>query len=68
MLYHLFTYLDQFDFPGAGMFQYLSSRAAFSVITSLAISLIVGKRIIGILHRKQIGESVRDLDLIQFRQ
>ena len=63
MLYHLFTYLDQFDFPGAGMFQYLSSRAAFTVITSLAISLIVGKRIIGILHRKQIGESVRDLGL-----
>jgi phospho-N-acetylmuramoyl-pentapeptide-transferase len=63
MIYHLFAYLDQFDFPGAGMFQYLSSRAAFTVITSLAISLIMGKRIIGILHRKQIGESVRDLGL-----
>jgi phospho-N-acetylmuramoyl-pentapeptide-transferase len=63
MIYHLFAYLDQFDFPGAGMFQYLSSRAAFTVITSLAISLIMGKRIIGILHRKQISESVRDLGL-----
>ncbi len=63
MIYHLFEYLDQFDFPGAGMFQYLSSRAAFAVITSLVISMIVGKRIIGMLSRRQIGESVRDLGL-----
>ncbi|MEN8227057.1 MAG: phospho-N-acetylmuramoyl-pentapeptide-transferase [Bacteroidota bacterium] len=63
MIYHLFEYLDQFDIPGAGMFQYLSSRAAFTVITSLVISMIFGKRIIGLLHRKQIGESVRDLGL-----
>ena len=63
MIYHLFSYLDQFDFPGAGMFQYLSSRAAFTVITSLMISMIVGKRIIVLLQRKQIGESVRDLGL-----
>ncbi len=63
MIYHLSTYLEQFDFPGAGMFQYLSSRAAFAVITSLLISMVFGKRIIGLLHRKQIGESVRDLGL-----
>ncbi|MCK5066297.1 MAG: phospho-N-acetylmuramoyl-pentapeptide-transferase, partial [Bacteroidales bacterium] len=49
--------------PGAGMFQYLSFRASFAVITSLVISMIVGKRIIGMLHRKQIGEAVRDLGL-----
>jgi phospho-N-acetylmuramoyl-pentapeptide-transferase len=63
MIYHLFEYLEQFDFPGAGVFQYLTSRAAFTVITSLVISMIVGKRIIGMLHKKQIGESVRDLGL-----
>jgi phospho-N-acetylmuramoyl-pentapeptide-transferase len=63
MIYHLFTYLDQFDFPGAGMFQYLSSRAAFAVITSLFISMIFGKKIINVLRRKQIGESIRDLGL-----
>lgn len=63
MIYYLFKYLEQFDFPGAGMFQYLSFRAAFSVISSLIISMIVGKRIISFLHRKQIGESVRDLGL-----
>ena len=63
MIYHLFEYLEQFDFPGAGMFQYLSFRASFSVITSLIISMIFGKRIIKMLQRKQIGESVRDLGL-----
>jgi phospho-N-acetylmuramoyl-pentapeptide-transferase len=63
MIYHLFEYLEQFDFPGAGMFQYLSFRASLSIMTSLVISMIVGKRIINMLHRKQIGESVRDLGL-----
>jgi len=63
MIYHLFEYLEQFDFPGAGLFQYLSFRASFSVITSLILSMIVGKRIIKMHHRKQIGESVRDLGL-----
>lgn len=63
MIYHLFTYLNQFDFPGAGMFQYLSSRAAFAAITSLVISMVFGKRIIEMLRRKQIGESIRDLGL-----
>jgi len=63
MLYHLFTYLDQFDFPGAGMFQYLTFRASIAVITSLVISMVIGKRIIRLLHKKQIGESVRDLGL-----
>jgi len=63
MLYHLFTYLDQFDIPGAGMFYYLSFRALFTVITSLVISMIIGKRIIHMLRRRQIGESVRELGL-----
>ena len=63
MIYHLFEYLEQFDFPGAGMFQYLSFRASFTIITSLIISMIFGKRIIKMLQRKQIGESVRDLGL-----
>ncbi len=64
MLYYLFTYLDkQFDFPGAGMFHYISFRSAAAVITSLLIALFFGKRIINFLRRKQVGESVRDLGL-----
>jgi len=64
MLYYLFSYLDQyFDFPGAGMFQYISFRAAAAVITSLLISLVFGKRWINYLNKKQVGEIVRDLGL-----
>ncbi|HPS26359.1 MAG TPA: phospho-N-acetylmuramoyl-pentapeptide-transferase, partial [Bacteroidales bacterium] len=64
MLYYLFDYLDkQFNFPGAGVFQYISFRAAMSIITSLFISLIIGKRLIKYLQKKQVGEVVRDLGL-----
>ena len=64
MLYYLFTYLQEaFNFPGAGVFQYISFRAAMAVIVSLLISLIFGKRIISFLAKKQVGESIRDLGL-----
>ena len=63
MLYYLFDYLERFDVPGAGLFQYISFRSAMTVITSLMISLFTGKRIIRILQRKQIGETIRDLGL-----
>jgi phospho-N-acetylmuramoyl-pentapeptide-transferase len=64
MLYYFFNWLDQqYDFPGAGMFQYLSFRAGLAVLLSLIISIIIGKRIITFLQKQQIGESVRDLGL-----
>ena len=64
MLYYLFTYLDQqFDFPGAGVFQYITFRAALAVILSLLISLVFGKSIIRFIQRKQVGETIRDLGL-----
>jgi len=64
MLYYLFKYLDEaWSVPGAGVFQYLSFRAALAVITSLVISLFFGKRWIGYLNRRQVGETVRDLGL-----
>lgn len=63
MLYYLFQYLDQLNFPGAGVFEYISFRAASAVIVSLIISALFGKRIINILRRKQVGETVRDLGL-----
>ncbi|MCD4788672.1 MAG: phospho-N-acetylmuramoyl-pentapeptide-transferase [Bacteroidales bacterium] len=64
MFYYLFEYLDStFDLPGAGVFQYISFRAAAAVITSLIISLLLGKRLIRLLVRKQVGESIRDLGL-----
>ena len=64
MLYYLFKYLhDAYSFPGAGLFQYLSFRAAMALITSLLISLVFGERWIKYLNKKQVGETVRDLGL-----
>lgn len=63
MLYYLFDYLNEIDVPGAGLFQYISFRSGMSVIFSLIISTVIGRRIIDILRRKQIGETVRNLGL-----
>ncbi|MDR3338527.1 MAG: phospho-N-acetylmuramoyl-pentapeptide-transferase [Candidatus Symbiothrix sp.] len=63
MLYYLFNYLDKLDFPGAGMFHYISFRSAMALIFSLVISTIIGRRIIEKLQKMQIGETVRDLGL-----
>lgn len=63
MLYYLFDWLQKIDFPGSGVFYYISFRASMAIILSLIISLLFGKRIIRFLTRKQIGETVRDLGL-----
>jgi phospho-N-acetylmuramoyl-pentapeptide-transferase len=63
MLYYLFKYLHTLHFPGAGVFIYISFRSAMAIITSLIISLLIGKKIILFLQRKQVGEVVRDLGL-----
>ena len=64
MLYYLFDWLDRaFDFPGAGVFQYISFRASMAAITSLLIMLFCGKPFIRFIRRKSIGETVRNLGL-----
>lgn len=64
MLYYLFDWLERiYDFPGAGVFQYISFRAAMSAIASLALMLLCGKPFISYIRRKSIGETVRDLHL-----
>ncbi len=63
MLYYLFDFLEKMNIPGAGVFQYISFRAAMAVFTSLLISLLFGKRLIMFLQKKQVGETVRDLGL-----
>jgi phospho-N-acetylmuramoyl-pentapeptide-transferase len=64
MLYYLFTYLrDNFHLAGAGVFNYITFRVAMAIILSLVISMVMGKRLISFLQRKQIGETVRDLGL-----
>ncbi len=62
MLYYFFTHIwDQF--PGAGLFNYLSFRSGMAFVTALLFSLLVGKKIINYLRQMQIGETVRDLGL-----
>ncbi|WP_339627148.1 phospho-N-acetylmuramoyl-pentapeptide-transferase [uncultured Winogradskyella sp.] len=64
MLYYLFEYLEQqFQFPGASLFGFLTFRAAVAIILSLLISTIFGKRIIRFLQKQQVGETIRDLGL-----
>ncbi|MBA6153455.1 phospho-N-acetylmuramoyl-pentapeptide-transferase [Gelidibacter maritimus] len=64
MLYYLFEYLKQhFDFPGSSLFGFITFRAAMTIIVSLLISTIYGKRIIKFLRRQQVGETIRDLGL-----
>ncbi len=64
MLYHLFDYIEQnFNLPGAGLFQFISFRAFMAAMGSLLIAMFFGKSLIGVLRKKQVGESIRDLGL-----
>lgn len=63
MFYYLFNYLSQMNIPGAGMFKYISFRSALAFIFALLVATFIGKRIIQYLQKKQIGETIRDLDL-----
>ena len=64
MLYYLFDYIEKnFDFPGAGLFQYISFRAGMAAVLSLLITITFGKKLINFLRKKQVGEDIRDLGL-----
>lgn len=63
MIYHLIDFLKDYDFPGQGLFQYLSFRAIISFSTALLFSVFFGKKFIAKIKAKQIGEDIRDLGL-----
>ncbi len=64
MLYNLFEFLEQqYQFPGASVFQYISFRSAIAIIFSMGFSMVFGEKIISYLRRQQIGENIRDLGL-----
>lgn len=65
MLYHLFEYLRTHgcDFPGIGLMQYISFRAVCCSVTAILTALIMGRKTISVLQKKQIGEEIRDLGL-----
>jgi phospho-N-acetylmuramoyl-pentapeptide-transferase len=65
MLYHFFQWLqnEQIRIPGGGLFQFITFRAMLAVLLSLVITLVYGKKIINLLRKLQVGESVRELGL-----
>lgn len=63
MFYYLFNYLSEIGMPGAGVFKYVSFRGLLAFIFSLVIAMVIGKKIIHFMQKKQIGETIRDLDL-----
>ena len=63
MLYYLFHYLKEIGVPGTGVFQYISFRSALAVVLSLIFATVIGRHIIHMLQRQQIGETIRDLGL-----
>ena len=53
MLYHIFKYLEEtMNMPGAGLFQFLTFRAALAILLSLVVSMIFGKK-----NNKQVKET-----------
>jgi phospho-N-acetylmuramoyl-pentapeptide-transferase len=64
MLYYVFDYIENnFNLPGAGLFQYISFRAGLAAVLSLVITITFGKTLINVLRKKQVGEDIRDLGL-----
>ncbi len=65
MIFHLIQYLEGLgaDFPGMGLINFLSFRAMAAAVTAVLVAMIAGKKIIRLLQKKQIGETVRDLGL-----
>ena len=66
MLYYLFRFLEQFNIPGARMWQYISFRALLTLILSLLISAWFGERFIKYMKRRKISETARDASIDPF--
>ncbi len=61
MLHELFTWLDAaYDVPGTGAVAFISTRTALAAITSLLISLFIGRKMIQWLSKLQLKEVIRD--------
>lgn len=61
MLYEFFAWLERaYDFPGAGAFEFISTRTGFAAVMSLLISLFIGKSIISWLSKMQLKETFRE--------
>ena len=65
MFYYLYLWLEkmQYHITGMGVLKYISFRAALAIFVSLLITMFFGKRIISLIQKMQVGETVRDLGL-----
>ena len=65
MLYHLFDWFDKqsMNFPGSELYRFITFRVLLTLLLSLFITTVYGKKLIRFLQKKQVGESVRDLGL-----
>lgn len=65
MLYQLFEWFTKsgIKFPGSGLLHFITFRILAAVLLSLLITTVYGKRLIKILKKKQLGESIRELGL-----
>ncbi len=63
MLYYLFEFLNNIDFPGARLMNYITFRAGAALVLSIFIAIFIGRRIILYLQKMQMGEIVRNLGL-----
>jgi phospho-N-acetylmuramoyl-pentapeptide-transferase len=59
MLVYLADHLSQY-YSGFNVFQYLTLRAIFGVLTALLLSFVIGPEMIRRLGRYQIGQPIRD--------
>ena len=62
MLYYLFKFLQEAEVPGARLFGYTSFRALMAIVLALLISTIFGEYFIRFFKKRQISETLRDLD------
>lgn len=63
MLYYLFDFLKEIDFPGAHLMDYITFRSGAALVLSIFIAIFIGRRIIDRLQKMQVGEIVRNLGL-----
>ncbi|MBQ3539876.1 MAG: phospho-N-acetylmuramoyl-pentapeptide-transferase [Bacteroidaceae bacterium] len=62
MLYHFFNILQEYNIPGARLLSYTSFRALTAIVLALLISTIFGEYFIRYFRKRQISETLRDID------
>ncbi|MBR6805954.1 MAG: phospho-N-acetylmuramoyl-pentapeptide-transferase, partial [Bacteroidaceae bacterium] len=62
MLNYIFQLMQEYSIPGWRLFGYTSFRALLTIVLALLISSIFGEYFIRYFKKKQITETLRDVD------